>query len=1171
MDGSFGTRNEGGDMNPQLQNVLSQVEHLTRLVMVLVGPLGNQVTGAQVGGRVLSGEGVSSGETGSIQGGAITKDACQEITGKGLVTGSQGSQINGQTSEYSFWRGLSHVEPPSYHTNNITNPSVGDCNLSEFRDPAIVQRYPSPMTVNQGSGETRKGPVGGSIPEIHNTGSKPIYLDLNNHMSSGPSKPNTGYETQGINISATGWGNSGLSPGENLGQGQSIGGQCMKNSNQMPGYGPGQGFENLVVPQPGQQWSRGSGDLQSPQLISAQGMPGHGPTQSSCNTPNMGPQWGPSGGYSMTGGITGMSPYGQGPGQMVNSPGAQVRGYDGVSPGNMNTPARGWWGCGSMNDGSNESSLDNLKLQLFKQMKFKGDLKWKPFCRKFMGMTQMNGWSDEDRANMLIHFLDGTALEYYFTITSREENMKWDELNKHFEARFGGDDLVSAARMELQGCKQKPKESIQEWADRVFEICTRAIPSVAGKEFFDETAVQHFAAGAYDVDASRELLTRLPRSLPEAVEQYKKVQFVQRMVGRKMVNQVRGEYEDTYRPKVCYAVSPDRNRVIPSRSPSGDRDQVTGRSHERSQYTTNRERQYTTNERSRGYSPEYRTSERSRGYSPEYRTSKRSRGYSPEYRTNERSRGHSPEYKVNMVNERSRDYSPEYKVSERSRGYSPEFKVTERSRDNRRDNERPRERTPDYNRDKPNTSRGSRECYYCHEQGHFARECPRKRESRSRSVSPHVNQAVMSPRGHGGGNLRHRKDTPPHKKRVNLKEERNNVRAVGTAESTTSVNEVDQGQSGSWLVELEVNGVITQAIVDTGAEITMVSHGLFEQMNPKPRVVTETTVRTALHGAQMHTFRVEPTTLKMGNNSYELPICVGPLQDSMLLGLDFLRANKVLVDTFNGELLFGNDRVKLTSTNTVGRRASLDVVAVRRIQLPAKYAMPHNSGLPKATDSDIRLDRSCKRNLGAQKSAGTQSKRKRSPGVPEGAKDLSRRNPGVYEGAGSLSKRNPGVHDGAGSMSKRNPGVHDGAGSLSKRNPGVHDGAGSLSKRNPGVCDGAGSLPKRNPGVCGGAGDLSKGNPGVYEGAGDLSKRYPVVHKGAGDLAKVDPGAQESAGANPKGGPDVKESAEANSKVGPDFKEGAGDRSKRNLGVQKFRHVKSMARSKATRTLFSGQ
>ena len=62
MDVSFGTpRNEGGNMNPQLQNVLSQVERLTELVMVLVGPFENQVTGAHVGG---GGGATSLAETG---------------------------------------------------------------------------------------------------------------------------------------------------------------------------------------------------------------------------------------------------------------------------------------------------------------------------------------------------------------------------------------------------------------------------------------------------------------------------------------------------------------------------------------------------------------------------------------------------------------------------------------------------------------------------------------------------------------------------------------------------------------------------------------------------------------------------------------------------------------------------------------------------------------------------------------------------------------------------------------------------------------------------------------------------------------------------------------------------------------------------------------------------
>ena len=166
-----------------LKRLPIQVERLKELVRVLFGPLDNQVTGAQVGGRVLSGEGVSSGETGRFQGGAITKDACQEITGKGgdREEVSQGRQVNGQTRENSLWRGLSHVEPPSYHTNNITNLSEYDCNLGEFWTPAIVKKFPSSMTVNPGWEETRKGPVMVGMPELHTAGPRLMDLDINNH------------------------------------------------------------------------------------------------------------------------------------------------------------------------------------------------------------------------------------------------------------------------------------------------------------------------------------------------------------------------------------------------------------------------------------------------------------------------------------------------------------------------------------------------------------------------------------------------------------------------------------------------------------------------------------------------------------------------------------------------------------------------------------------------------------------------------------------------------------------------------------------------------------------------------------------------------------------------------------------------------------------------------
>ena len=206
---------------------------------------------------------------------------------------------------------------------------------------------------------------------------------------------------------------------------------------------------------------------------------------------------------------------------------------------------------------SNSSRQDDY---LFKQLKFKGLQRWKPFCMKFVNMTNEQGWSDLDRSTRLIQFLDGAALEYYYVITSREKGMSWHDINKQFEAKFGGEELVAAARIELVNCRQKPKEAVQEWADRVHELCTRAIPPEASKEYFNDMAVQYFASGAYDHDVSKHLLTIMPKTLPQAVEEFKKVQLVGKLLTSRRVGQVR-DYSDSeeYEHRVR-GVSPQQPR-----------------------------------------------------------------------------------------------------------------------------------------------------------------------------------------------------------------------------------------------------------------------------------------------------------------------------------------------------------------------------------------------------------------------------------------------------------------------------------------------------------------------------------------------------------------------------------------------------------------------------------
>ena len=151
-------------------------------------------------------------------------------------------------------------------------------------------------------------------------------------------------------------------------------------------------------------------------------------------------------------------------------------------------------------------------------------------------------------------------------------------------------------------------------------------------------------------------------------------------------------------------------------------------------------------------------------------------------------------------------------------------------------------------------------------------------------------------------------------------------------------NEHSDYPQGAWLVELQVNGADVRAVVDTGAETSMLSYSVVEQMNPQPEVVAETTIKTAMHGDKMQAYELAPVSIKLGSQHYQLPVCVGPLRDQMLLGLDFMRENYALVDTGEGALVIGDQIVKLIPTK-LGQGSTLSAVIARRFAQSADYEL----------------------------------------------------------------------------------------------------------------------------------------------------------------------------------------------------------------------------------------
>ena len=79
-----------------------------------------------------------------------------------------------------------------------------------------------------------------------------------------------------------------------------------------------------------------------------------------------------------------------------------------------------------------------------------------------------------------------------------------------------------------------------------------------------------------------------------------------------------------------------------------------------------------------------------------------------------------------------------------------------------------------------------------------------------------------------------------------------------------------------------------QAVVDTAAEVTIISDSIFRELQPKPPYLMKVILHTTGRDLRMDGFVVGPVALKLGKNTFPEAVYVAPIQDDMLLGLDIL-------------------------------------------------------------------------------------------------------------------------------------------------------------------------------------------------------------------------------------------------------------------------------------------
>ena len=150
--------------------------------------------------------------------------------------------------------------------------------------------------------------------------------------------------------------------------------------------------------------------------------------------------------------------------------------------------------------------------------------------------------------------------------------------------------------------------------------------------------------------------------------------------------------------------------------------------------------------------------------------------------------------------------------------------------------------------------------------------------------------------------------------------------------------------SSMFSVTVSLQDVKLLAVMDTTAEVTIISDSIFRELQPTPPYLKKVILHTAGRDLRMDGFVVGPVALKLGEITFPGAVYVALIQDDMLLGLDFMLRHGVNIKLNEWCLDFRGKGQKVPIE--VERMGTSKESQVKKVTLSEKTVkMPPNSVL----------------------------------------------------------------------------------------------------------------------------------------------------------------------------------------------------------------------------------
>ncbi len=156
--------------------------------------------------------------------------------------------------------------------------------------------------------------------------------------------------------------------------------------------------------------------------------------------------------------------------------------------------------------------------------------------------------------------------------------------------------------------------------------------------------------------------------------------------------------------------------------------------------------------------------------------------------------------------------------------------------------------------------------------------------------------------------------------------------------AVTSDSQSD-GKDWTMLVSITIGNKTIPAVVDTASQATLINEELFSELNLTCDEGQSISIRGVGQASKMKAKLVKEVTMQIGTQTLQNDLLVAPIVDKCILGLDFLKQNKALIDLDGNMLVLNNELIPASwKRNQAGEQ-----ISVCRVELHSKVKIPPHS------------------------------------------------------------------------------------------------------------------------------------------------------------------------------------------------------------------------------------